>query len=60
MKIASMSSELIALGDNGFFYGWSWNNDGNGSLTVHPLCIKLLSDVCFSIFYFTLYYIFSP
>ncbi|CAG9532205.1 unnamed protein product [Cercopithifilaria johnstoni] len=42
VKIAAMSSELIALGDNGFFYSWSWRNDGHGSMTAHPFGTKLL------------------
>uniref|UniRef100_A0A8R1XPM3 UBR-type domain-containing protein n=1 Tax=Onchocerca volvulus TaxID=6282 RepID=A0A8R1XPM3_ONCVO len=44
VKIAAMSSELIALGDNGFFYSWSWKNDGHGSMTAHPFGIKLLTS----------------
>lgn len=47
VKIASMSSELIALGDNGFFYSWSWKNDGHGSMTAHPFGTKLLIGVSF-------------
>lgn len=47
VKIAAMSSELIALGDNGFFYSWSWKNDGHGSMTAHPFGIKLLTSVSF-------------
>ncbi|KAL3990385.1 HECT-domain (ubiquitin-transferase) family protein [Acanthocheilonema viteae] len=43
VKIAAMSSELIALGDNGFFYSWSWKNDGHGSMTAHPFGTKLLT-----------------
>lgn len=45
VKIAAMSSELIALGDNGFFYSWSWKNDGHGSMTAHPFGTKLLTGV---------------
>lgn len=44
-----MSSELIALGDNGFFYSWSWKNDGHGSLTAHPFSTKLLTNVSFRV-----------
>ncbi|KAK6113483.1 E3 ubiquitin ligase EDD family protein [Brugia pahangi] len=44
VKIAAMNSELIALGDNGFFYSWSWKNDGHGSMTAHPFGTKLLTN----------------
>ncbi|MCP9265011.1 E3 ubiquitin-protein ligase UBR5 [Dirofilaria immitis] len=44
VKIAAMNSELIALGDNGFFYNWSWKNDGHGSMTAHPFGTKLLTN----------------
>ncbi|MFH4979150.1 hypothetical protein AB6A40_005859 [Gnathostoma spinigerum] len=43
-KIAAMRSELIALGDNGCLYGWSWSNDGNGSMTAHPCVHDVLSS----------------
>lgn len=45
VKIAAMRSELIALGDNGFFYSWLWKNEGHGSLTAHPYSTQLLSNV---------------
>lgn len=45
VKIASTRSEMIALGDNGFFYGWQWKNDELGSMTKHHYSVKLLSDV---------------
>ncbi|VDN04928.1 unnamed protein product [Thelazia callipaeda] len=44
IKIASMSSELVALADNGFFYGWNWKKNEQGSLTPHPFACKLLSS----------------
>ncbi|VDD85214.1 unnamed protein product [Enterobius vermicularis] len=42
IKIAAMHSELLALGDNGFFYGWTWKGQNSGSLALHPLSRRLL------------------
>ncbi|KHN70778.1 E3 ubiquitin-protein ligase UBR5 [Toxocara canis] len=43
-KIVAMHSELVALADNGFIYGWAWDNTGNGSMTVHPFGRMILAN----------------
>lgn len=46
-KIVAMHSELVALADNGFIYGWAWDNDGNGSMTAHPFGVMILANVSY-------------
>uniref|UniRef100_A0A915CIQ6 E3 ubiquitin-protein ligase UBR5 n=3 Tax=Parascaris univalens TaxID=6257 RepID=A0A915CIQ6_PARUN len=43
-KIVAMHSELVALADNGFIYGWAWDNDGSGSMTAHPFGVMILAN----------------
>nr|AZA04905.1 E3 ubiquitin-protein ligase [Anisakis simplex] len=42
-KIVSMHSELIALADDGFIYGWSWKSS-NGTVAQHPFAKAILAN----------------